>query len=126
MSLDDVNAGTNQIETYKGISWKWRKQNGIPIFRSKFTAYKPSKRTNIGYIKYQILQFPLRLSWATTCHKLQGANIRDKNLICHGGRNLPSLIYVMISRVTSINRLFLDERIDINKITCNARALELT
>ena len=41
VSLDDVNAGINQIETYKGISWKWRNQNGIPIFRSKFTAYEP-------------------------------------------------------------------------------------
>ena len=23
VSLDDVNASTNQIETYRGISWKW-------------------------------------------------------------------------------------------------------
>ena len=30
----------------------------------------------------------------------------------------------MISRVNSIDRLFLDERIDIDKIKCNARALE--
>ena len=37
---------------------------------------------------------------------------------------MPSLIYVMISIVTSINCLFLDEKIDINKITCNACALE--
>ena len=30
----------------------------------------------------------------------------------------------MISRVTNINHLFLDERIDIDKISCNPRALE--
>ena len=100
VTLDDTNAGTDQINKYAGISWKWKEQNGIPIFRSKFTAYKPSKRGgDKGYLRYQIMQFPLRLSWAATCHKLQGANIKDKNLICHGGRNLPSLIYVMISRV---------------------------
>ena len=122
--LDDPNAGIDQMNKYQGISWKWKEQNGIPIFRSKFTAYKPSKRSDKGYLKYQILQFPLRLSWAATCHKLQGANIKDKNLICHGGRNLPSLVYVMISRVTNINHLFLDERIDINKISCNPQALE--
>ena len=124
VSLDDQNAGLEQINRYKGISWKWQNQNGIPIFRSKFTAHKPSKRADKGYLRYQIVQFPLRLSWAATCHKLQGANIKDKNLICHGGKNLPSLVYVMISRVTSIDRLFLDERINLDKIKCNARALE--
>ena len=62
VTLDDPNAGLNQINTYKGISWQWKNQNGIPIFRSKFAAYKPSKRTNKGHIKYQILQFPLHLS----------------------------------------------------------------
>ena len=93
------------------------------MFRSKFSAYKPSKSGDKGYLKYQIMQFPFRLSWAATCHKLQGANIKEKNLICHGGKNIPSLTYVMISRVTSIHRLFLDDKVDIKKITCNRQAL---
>ena len=95
--LDDPNAGIDQVNKYKGISWQWKEQNGIPIFRSKFTAYKPSKRSDKGYLKYQILQFPLRLSWAATCHKLQGANIKDKNLICHGGKNLPSFAFTCLT-----------------------------
>ena len=33
--LDDPNAGIDQVNKYKGISWKWKEQNGIPIFRSK-------------------------------------------------------------------------------------------
>ena len=55
--LDDPNAGIDQMNKYKGISWKWKEQNGIPIFRSKFTAYKPSKRTDKGYLNIKSYNF---------------------------------------------------------------------
>ena len=56
--------------------------------------------------------------------QIAGRKHQRQNLVCQGGRNIPSLVYVMLSRVTSIDCLFLDEQIDINKITCNPQAPE--
>ena len=44
VTLDDPNAGSEQINKYKSISWKWGFQRGIPIFRSKFLNVKTIKK----------------------------------------------------------------------------------
>ena len=62
----------------------FKDQNGCPIFRSTLrTPGKPTKSLNAHGASIKITQFPLRLSFASTGHKLQGTTIKS-DLIVHG------------------------------------------
>lgn len=73
----------------------------------------------------KVHQFPLRLAWASTGHKLQGATIKKgSNIVAHGHRNMPDgLYYVMLSRTQAMENLFLENFLP-NKLKANAEALE--
>ena len=61
-----------------------------------------------------VIQFPVRLSFATTTHKMQGATIVYPNKVvldinsCFG----PAMAYVMLSRVQSIDQLYILDSLD--------------
>ena len=77
----------------------------------------------------RVTQFPLRPAFASTGHKLQGTTIpKGSDLIAHGyTKRVPKgLYYVMLSRCSSIESLYIDDNFDINKIQCLDSALEET
>ena len=60
------------------------KQNGTPILRSTLkTQGKSANSLNVHGASIKITQFPLRVSFASTGHKLQGTGISSE-LIVHG------------------------------------------
>lgn len=67
-------------------------------------------------------QFPLRLSWGCTVHKTQGMTLQ-KAVVHVEGRFDNGQCYVALSRVTSLNGLFLT-KFDANKIMASNETKE--
>jgi hypothetical protein len=126
--FENPDAGRTQRQKLPVYSARYQHQNGVPIVRETLEYQLPIRKTKkVHGVKGQICQFPLKLAWASTCHKLQGATIpKGKDLVCHGHRRIPShMLYVMFSRTTSIDNLYLDENVDLKKIVCASECKQL-
>ena len=99
--------------------------NATPIFKTSL-EYIPSNRSGASTGRVKITQFALRLSWASTCHKVQGVTTpKGQNLVAHGHENLPAAMgYVMMSRVSKIENLYLSQNFDLDKVRCIKKALK--
>ncbi|QTX03354.1 ATP-dependent DNA helicase [Agromyces archimandritae] len=69
--------------------------------------WDPARKTLEKQIVAEFTQFPLRLAWAVTIHKAQGASY-DTAIIDLGARVFsPGQTYVALSRLTGLNGLYL-------------------
>jgi len=74
-------------------------------------------------IYYTRKQFPLMLAFAITIHKSQGLS-HENAIVDAGSTNFgPGMIYVALSRVTSLNGLHLTD-LDRSKINCHQKAIK--
>ena len=74
-------------------------------------------------VYYTRKQFPLMLAFAITTHKSQGLSVRTA-IVDAGSTNFgPGMIYVALSRVTSLSGLHLID-LDKSKITCDLKAVD--
>jgi ATP-dependent exoDNAse (exonuclease V) alpha subunit len=64
-----------------------------------------------GHGKMVKSTFPLTLAYASTAHKCQGVTIRNKCLLHVREAFCPGMLYVMLSRVTCRDNLFLARRL---------------
>ena len=70
-------------------------------------AYDPASKSLTREIVAEFTQFPLRLAWAVTIHKSQGKTY-DRAIIDLGsGAFAPGQTYVALSRLTSLDGLYL-------------------
>ena len=99
--------------------------NATPIFKSSMEYAPKNRRGNFRGIRIKITQYPLRLSWASTCHKIQGITMpKGRNFVAHGHKKIPAAMqYVMLGRVSNLENLYLSENFDLNKVRCNKKAL---
>ena len=67
VAFDDVNAGEQQRRKYPNISKKYENVRGTPIFRQELEYQTNNKQG----VRAKVVQFPLRLAWAQTAHKMQ-------------------------------------------------------
>ena len=65
----------------------------------------------IGRSTFSKRTFPLTLSYAVTAHKVQGCTIRGQCLLHVKHAFCPGMLYVMLSRVTTRENLFITRRL---------------
>ncbi len=127
VKFDNPEIGRDHGERHKHLIAKYPKIEGIPIFKSTLEYQKSAAKSSRQHgTKCRVSQFPLRLSWASTAHKLQGTTIKKGNdLVVHGHKRLPkNMVYVMLSRVSDIKNVFIDDEFDFDKILCHPASAE--
>ncbi|WP_396657769.1 ATP-dependent RecD-like DNA helicase [Microbacterium sp.] len=70
-------------------------------------AYDPGSRSLSRDIVAEFTQFPLRLAWAVTIHKSQGKTYDRAVIDLGSGAFAPGQTYVALSRLTSLDGLYL-------------------
>ena len=130
VQFDDPKIGQDQRRKYMDLHESVRTKNGVPIFkktiffsRKKFVSGK--KHSD----KCSVEQFPLNLAYSSTSHKIQGTTMKNRDVVCHArpeSKKLPAGCgYVMLSRCTSIDNVFIDENFDVMRdCTPNTEALK--
>jgi hypothetical protein len=115
IEFEDKSVGQQQKEKYK----KYAKMVGVPIFRINFT-YSIGKKAKDHIATAQIIQFPLKLAWALTCHKVQGQTIKKPNKMVSDLATIfqANQAYVVLSRVQSIEQIYFT-RCPAKKIYCS-------
>ena len=117
IKFDNPKAGREQRETYNSIASQYKEENGTPVFRTKLQYFPEGKSKKQHANKVVIWQFPLRIAYASTAHKMQGVTTKEgTDLVCHGHKKLPKgMGYVMASRVPCYENLHLSKSFDIEK-----------
>ena len=75
---------------------------------------------------YNVFQFPLKLAYAVTAHKIQGQSIPKplKVAVDMGGTFCPSQAYVMLSRVEDIEQIVIMQDFKESSVRIDPKALE--
>ena len=124
--FDDKDAGFAQRCANKHISLE-NYPDATPIFKTSLEYIPTSKKSGSSHgCKVKVTQFALRLSWASTCHKVQGDTIPlGLNLVANGHENIPAAMqYVMMSRVSDIENLYISKNFDLDKVRCIKKSLQ--
>ena len=98
---------------------------GTPIEKVNFPfSISKSKKSIINTAN--VIQFPLKLAFATTAHKIQGATIPkpQKVIINVSDTFTAAMVYVMLSRVCSLSQILILNEFNEEKMYPNKRALE--
>ena len=72
VKFDNDSWGQSRRERYKNYADKYKEQNGTPIFREEH-EYQLKSRNGLWAqaARAKLVQFPLRLNYASTAHKIQ-------------------------------------------------------
>ena len=124
VKFDREKVGAEQRKKYSEIADLYKEQNGTPIFKHKVTYHLSGNKQHA--IKGTIIQFPIKLAFAITGHKMQGQEVKKGSKVVVNWSNiLPAgLAYVMCSRSEALGDLFIAGKFDPNKIVANPKALE--
>ena len=114
--------GREKRRNYPDIQRKYPGGTSIEKINFSFSISK-SKKTIINTAN--VIQFPLKLAFACTAHKVQGSTVpKPQKLIINTNDAFgPAMIYVMLSRVCALSQIFILDEFDSTKMFPNLRAL---
>ena len=121
VKFDDVKAGLKLIQTDHVA----RQNMWVPIEKAEASITINVSKNSSPVIKRT--QFPLMLAWAFTVHKVQGLSL-DRAVVSFELLKQRSFncgqVYVALSRVTSLNGLYLTGQLERSAIKSDPRALQ--
>ena len=123
IKFERESVGRGKRRCNPGISRKY--PGGTPIEKVNFPfSISKSKKSVISTA--MVIQFPLRLAFACTAHKIQGATIPkpQKVVINVSDTFAAAMVYVMLSRVCALWQIFILNKFDETKMYPNLKALE--
>ena len=131
IAFDNPETGLKQRKAFQVLADNYSDQNGCPIYKESAEygiAYKSKKGKDQGKThgaKWKLTQYPLRLAWGSTGHKVQGVSIKEgTDVVVHGHKKMPyALMYMMLSRAEKKENVFL-ENFDPEQIRTDPNALE--
>ena len=125
VKFDNKKMGAKRRDTYLDIAERYKDVRGTPIFR-KDIKYHLGSGEKVHAARGTVFQFPIKLAFAITGHKMQGQTIKRGSKLVVNWSNIlpPALGYVMCSRCEAMEDLFIAGRFDPEKIRCHPNALE--
>ena len=102
-----------------------RKYPGCTVIERVMFQYSLGRKISSVSNTARVIQFPLRLCFATTSHKFQGQTVSKPNKIAIDIRTVftTAMAYVMLSRVQELGQLFILGSVPVSKIYADPRAL---
>ena len=103
-----------------------QKYPGCTAIERVMFQYSLSKKKSAASNTAKLVQFPLKLCFATTAHKFQGQTVVKPNKIVVDLKSVfgAAQAYVMLSRVQSLEQLFILGSLPANKIYADDKALQ--
>jgi len=103
---------------------KFPQKNVVAIEKLEFN-YSLSKKKTLGCATAIAYQFPLRLAFASTAHKVQGLTVKKPNCLVVDLKSVRehAQAYVILSRVQALNQLYILDCLCPHKITTCGKAV---
>ena len=123
IKFEKENVGQNRRRQYPEIERKYR--GGTVIEKVKF-SFSISKSKNNLINTATVIQFPVKLSFSSTAHKVQGATVHKprKAIISTTDTFAAAMIYVELSRVCARSQIYFLDEFNETKMHPNSKALE--
>ena len=125
VSFDNELSGKERRKNYIQLQQQYFPKLATPIDRIEF-HYSLSRKPTSAAANAIAVQFPLRLAFAATAHKIQGSTIKKPNHLVVDLRSVmeAAQAYVMLSRVQALSQLFILDEVCVKKIYASKVALE--
>ena len=115
LRLRDPKAGRENRNKYSQLAAKYPE---CVVIERVSVSYTLRKKGGVASSQATVIQFPVRLSYATTSHKIQGQTIPHPMKVAMNLESVfqPAQAYVMLSRIQSIDQLFIVGKLNPEKI----------
>ena len=124
VKFDDPNVGQNFRKDHQDVHKLVKEESGVPIFRKNLSMRIDRLPSSA---ECSVEQFPLNLFYASTSHKIQGKTFQDQDVVCYTHKWIKAGCgYVMLSRCTKIENVYISKDFDIKKVTPHLPSLKMT
>ena len=124
VEFDNADTGLNFRTQFGHIQEKYPNVLATPISRVS-VEYSIGKQHKGHEAKAKVVQFPLKLAWAITAHKVQGQTIKSPRPVAMDLQSTftKAQAYVMLGRTENLQQIYLAD-FDNGKLGCNTNSLE--
>ena len=120
----DKDCGKERRKNYVDLQKKYPGKNVTPITLIEF-RYSTSKKGYNSSSTTTAIQFPLKLAFAATAHKVQGLTVKKPNCLVVDLRTVKEAAqsYVILSRVQALSQIYILDSLCASKIRADVNAI---